>query len=190
MESSSRLHLPRLQRPNARQPEEYPEVQRPGPRGHRRNRGVSMAHRIKSFVGIFTAGWATSSCAIKSFFSEMDKWVRRRLRLLLEAMASPTHPNRQFEEAWHPRARGITHGISSKGRGSCPPVKPCIKHSRWTISRRRTGESIRYLEQAHCTETNRLVRTRMLGGVGGVPSNPAPIPIMVLWLCCVWRSNF
>jgi hypothetical protein len=33
------------------------------------------------------------------------------------------------------------------------------------------------MEQVCFQETNRLVRTRMLGGVGGVPGNRAPIPI-------------
>ena len=32
--------------------------------------------------------------------------------------------------------------------------------------------------------TNRLVRTRMLGGVGGVPGNRAPIPIFVVRRIC------
>ena len=34
------------------------------------------------------------------------------------------------------------------------------------------------MEQVCSTKTNRLVRTRTLGGVGGVPGNRAPIPIV------------
>ena len=38
-----------------------------------------------------------------------------------------------------------------------------------------------YWEQSVCIlKTNRLVRTRMLGGVGGVQHEPAPIPIRVV----------
>ena len=46
----------------------------------------------------------------------------------------------------------------------------------------RIAESLRDLEQACCQETHRLVRPRMLGGVGGAPGNRAPIPIVVIQL--------
>ena len=36
------------------------------------------------------------------------------------------------------------------------------------------------MEQACSTKANRLVRIRILGGVGGVPGNRAPIPIVLL----------
>ena len=39
------------------------------------------------------------------------------------------------------------------------------------------------MEQACFKEMNRLVRTRMLGGVGGARRKPAPIPIA--WLSSV-----
>ena len=41
----------------------------------------------------------------------------------------------------------------------------------------RTVQSRREMERACSKETNRLVRIRMLGGVGGVRSNAAPIPM-------------
>ena len=37
------------------------------------------------------------------------------------------------------------------------------------------------MEQACFKEMNRLVRTRMLGGVGGARRKPAPIPIVLLF---------
>jgi hypothetical protein len=37
------------------------------------------------------------------------------------------------------------------------------------------------MERACFQETNRLVRTRMLGGVAGVRSNAAPMPIGLLF---------
>lgn len=43
----------------------------------------------------------------------------------------------------------------------------------------RIGEFVRHLEQACSQQSNRLMRTRMLGGVGGVRRNPAPIPIIL-----------
>jgi len=45
--------------------------------------------------------------------------------------------------------------------------------------RTRTGQSRGDLAEAYCEEAKRLVRTRMLGDVGGVRRNPAPIPIIV-----------
>ena len=47
---------------------------------------------------------------------------------------------------------------------------------------RRSGfiQSVRKMEQACFKEMNRLVRTRMLGGVGGARRKPAPIPITLL----------
>ena len=76
-----RLHLPRLQRPDPRQPEEHPQVQGPRAQITRRNRGVSMSHRYQELRWYFQ-GWVGYFCLVptKSFFSEMDKWVRRRLR--------------------------------------------------------------------------------------------------------------
>ena len=38
------------------------------------------------------------------------------------------------------------------------------------------------MERACFQETNRLVRIRMLGGVGGRPGNRAPIPISLLFV--------
>ncbi len=40
------------------------------------------------------------------------------------------------------------------------------------------------MAQACFAKTNRLVRIRMLGGVGGVPGNRAPIPIDLLSHVC------
>ena len=42
-------------------------------------------------------------------------------------------------------------------------------------------QSVRKMEQACFKEMNRLVRTRMLGGVGGARRKPAPIPIVLLY---------
>ena len=44
-----------------------------------------------------------------------------------------------------------------------------------TLGRTGIAQSIRDLDEAYCKEPNRLVRTRMLGGVGGVPGQPGPL---------------
>ncbi len=61
-------------------------------------------------------------------------------------------------------------------------LRECPKHSHQQPSTvNRLGQSIRHLEQACSEEMKRLVRTRMLGVVGGVPGNRAPIPIPWFW---------
>ena len=45
-----------------------------------------------------------------------------------------------------------------------------------TLGRTGIAQSVRDLDEAYCKEPNRLVRTRMLGGVGGPRSNPGPYP--------------
>jgi len=83
----------------------------------RRNRGVSMRQRYQELRWYFQ-GWVGYFCLVPtpSFFSEMDKWVRRRLRSC-------------YWKQWRrPRARianlrkrgireheAVTHGVSSKG---------------------------------------------------------------------------
>lgn len=83
----------------------------------RRNRGVSMTSRYQELRRYFQ-GWVGyfGLVPIKSFFSELDKWVRRRLRSC------------HWKQWRHPRTRianlrklgikekeAVTHGISSKG---------------------------------------------------------------------------
>src|SRR3989304_8728208 len=98
-------------------------------------------------------------------------------------MEESTNPDREFEEAWYSgegssptrcqQQRPVGDVIEpSSARGIVGGISPGV----WT------GESIRDLEQAYCQEANRLVRTRLLGGVGGVRSNAAPIPILRCWV--------
>ena len=50
-------------------------------------------------------------------------------------------------------------------------------HDHSMVDRDRVIQSIEGMERACFQETNRLVRIRMLGGVAGVRSNAAPLPI-------------
>ena len=62
--------------------------------------------------------------------------------------------------------------IQNAGRSN-RDVKPVARRSGFI-------QSVRKMEQACFKEMNRLVRTRMLGGVGGARRKPAPIPIVLL----------
>ncbi|MFN7892122.1 MAG: hypothetical protein ACK5OC_17640, partial [Pirellula sp.] len=53
-------------------------------------------------------------------------------------------------------------------------------HDHAMVGGDRIIQSIEGMERACFQETNRLVRIRMLGGVGGVRSNAAPMPIGLL----------
>ena len=50
-------------------------------------------------------------------------------------------------------------------------------HDHAMVDEDRVIQSIESMERACFQETNRLVRIRMLGGVAGVRSNAAPMPI-------------
>ena len=80
-------------------------------------------------------------------------------------------------------AKGAMAFIQNAGR-SDRDVKPVARRSGFI-------QSVRKMEQACFKEMNRLVRTRMLGGVGGARRKPAPIPIAmlsdVLVLCYTFR---
>ena len=54
-------------------------------------------------------------------------------------------------------------------------------HDHAMVDEDRVIQSIEGMERACFQETNRLVRIRMLGGVAGVRSNAAPMPIA--WFC-------
>ena len=100
----------------------------------RRNRGVSMPHRYQELRRYFQ-GWVGYFCLvpIKSFFSELDKWVRRRLRSCYwKQWRSPRTRIANLEEARHPGARS-RHSWCQQQRpvGACRRVKQCMKHCRW-----------------------------------------------------------
>jgi RNA-directed DNA polymerase len=83
----------------------------------RRNRGVSMAHRYQELRRYFH-GWVGyfGLVPIKSFFSEMDKWVRRRLRSCYwKQWRRPHNRIANLKKLGIREHEAVTHGISSKG---------------------------------------------------------------------------
>jgi RNA-directed DNA polymerase len=83
----------------------------------RRNRGVSMPHRLRELRWYFQ-GWVGyfSLVPIKSFFSELDKWVRRRIRSCYwKQWRRPRSRIANLRKLGIREHEAITHGISSKG---------------------------------------------------------------------------
>jgi len=83
----------------------------------RRNRGVSMTHRYEELRGYFQ-GWVGyfHLVPIKSFFSELDKWVRRRIRSCYwKQWRRPRTRIVNLRKLGIREHEAVTHGISSKG---------------------------------------------------------------------------
>ena len=116
---------------------------------------------------------------IKSFFRELDKWVRRRIRSCCwKQWKNPRTRIANLKRLGVRAKEAITHGACSKG----PWVMSSSEAVHQALSNDYLSESglpslLEIWRSACCQETNRLVRTRMLGGAGGTPGNRAPIPM-------------
>jgi RNA-directed DNA polymerase len=83
----------------------------------RRNRGVSMAHRYQELSRYFR-GWVGyfGLVPIKSYFSELDKWVRRRIRCCYwKQWKNPRTRIKNLRRLGIRAFEAATHGASSKG---------------------------------------------------------------------------
>ena len=83
----------------------------------RRNRGVSMSHRYQELRRYFQ-GWVGyfGLVPIKSCFSELDKWVRRRLRCCYwKQWRGPRTRIAHLRKLGIREHEAVTHGVSSKG---------------------------------------------------------------------------
>jgi RNA-directed DNA polymerase len=83
----------------------------------RRNRGVSMRHRYQELRRYFQ-GWVGyfRVVPIKSFFGELDKWVRRRLRSCYwKQWKNPRTRIANLKCLGIREKEAVTHGVSSKG---------------------------------------------------------------------------
>ena len=95
----------------------------------------------------------------------------------LEAMAPAKNPHSETQTTWRPHRRS-----DQPRKQSQRPMAHVTKlghlhgHDNPVANRLRTIQSIKGVERACFQETNRLVRIRMLGGVGGSPGQPGPYP--------------
>jgi RNA-directed DNA polymerase len=83
----------------------------------RRNRGVSMRQRYQELRRYFQ-GWVGyfRTVPIKSFFGELDKWVRRRIRSCYwKQWKNPRTRIANLKRLGIREKEAVTHGVSSKG---------------------------------------------------------------------------
>ena len=83
----------------------------------RRNRGVSMSHRLLELRRYFQ-GWVGyfSLVPMKTYFEILDKWVRRRIRSCYwKQWRNPRTRIRNLRKLGVRRDQAVTHGFSSKG---------------------------------------------------------------------------
>ena len=136
----------------------------------RRNRGVSMRHRFTELRRYFP-GWVGyfRLVPIKTYFADLDKWVRRRIRSCYwKQWRGPRTRIAKLRKLGVKEDEAVTHGCSRKGP--------------WTMSSSRAVHEALSLDSlAHeglaslltiwqtltAKDLNRPVRTRMPGGVGG-----------------------
>jgi RNA-directed DNA polymerase len=83
----------------------------------RRNRGVSMSHRLEE-LRRYIQGWVGyfSIVPMKTYFEILDKWVRRRIRSCYwKQWRNPRTRIRNLRKLGVRRDQAVTHGFSSKG---------------------------------------------------------------------------
>ena len=83
----------------------------------RRNRGVSMSHRLLE-LRRYIQGWVGyfSLVPMKTYFEILDKWVRRRIRSCYwKHWRNPRTRIRNLRKLGFRRDQAVTHGYSSKG---------------------------------------------------------------------------
>ena len=99
----------------------------------------------------------------------------------MEELALATHQSLPSQATWR-QARGCVAAWQF-AKGSVADVPNACRsdgHDEAMVSRSRFVQSVREMERVCSQAVNRLVRTRMLGGVGGARCKPAPIPIALL----------
>ncbi len=98
--------------------------------------------------------------------------------VFLEAMAIPTHPHSETEATWCAARRSCTPWHQPQSLlASRQDVRWPHGNDQTVVVGPRTCVSQIPLERACSSATNRLVRTRMLGGVGAGRGNPSGYPI-------------
>ena len=129
--------------------------------------------------------------ATQKLLRKLDKWLRRRIRELVfgrhgacHAPGSPASSSLASNTKTH-----LDSDVPAKEPGVFPRPQVSNRGCPTNGCRTRIVQSVRKVERACSKTTNRLVRIRMLGGVGGVRRNPAPIPITLLFGVYVWHSG-
>ncbi len=149
-----------------------------------RNHGKSTHQRLQELTQ-YLRGWINyfAQEQRKSVFTELDKWLRRRLRACLwKQWRLPRTRIQKLKQLGVAPEEAYSHGNSRKGPwrlAKSLAVSMAMPVS-WLTDLGLFNLSNRWSELAP-VRRKRLVRNRMLGVVGGVRSNAALIPIG--WFC-------
>ena len=144
-----------------------------------RSRGVSMRRRLTE-LRRYLRGWIGYFGLAQQLaeFSNLDGWIRRRVRMCFwKQWRYPRTKIRKMMELGVSRKLAILHGISRKSHWRMSHPCHALRDAQQMARRTRTNFAKANLERACSTSKNRLVRTRMLGGVGAAVSNGRGYPI-------------
>ena len=135
----------------------------------RRNQGKSWAE-VRDNLRRYVIGWVNyfALADAKRKMQETDQWLRRRMRQL--AWKQWKTPRNRYEnlkrrgvaEFWAKRAGGSSLGTWRMSK--TPPVHHALSNDYW--HKVRLVSFLRQYQLRH-TSSNRRMRTRMSGGVGG-----------------------
>ena len=145
-----------------------------------------MARRYQELRWYFQ-GWVGyfRLVPIKSFYSELDKWVRRRFRSCYwKQWKNPRTRIANLKKLGIREKEAVTHGVSSKGPWVMSSSQAVHDEALSVAFLQESGLAslLEIWDKLMAKEANCLVRTRLLGGVGGVRSNAAPIPMYVAFV--------
>ena len=134
-----------------------------------RSRGISMKRRLTD-LNRYVRGWIGYFGLARQFddFADLDGWIRRRIRMCYwKQWRYPRTKVRNLVRLGVSLDMAIKHAISRKSywRMSRTPAMRYAMPNKW-LQATRTTFAKATLERACSASRNRLVRTRMLGGVG------------------------
>ena len=142
-----------------------------------RSRAVQVVDCAASAVG-----WNFVFEQRKNVLRELDKWLRLRVRACVwTTRRLPRTRGSRLKQLGVEHEDALGFGCSRKKcLKSFEELRSPTGDVQLMVSRTEIVQSVRKVERACSQTTNRLVRIRMLGGVGGVRRNPTPIPIALL----------
>ena len=136
----------------------------------RRNRGVSMSHRFTELRRYFQ-GWVGyfRLVPIKTYFAELDKWIRRRIRACYWKQWRGVRTRiANLRQLGVKEDEAVTHGCSRKGPWTLSSSKAVHEAlSLDYLAHEGLASLLTIWQTLTAKDLNRPVRTRMPGGVGG-----------------------
>ncbi len=138
-----------------------------------RSRGISWERRLEE-LNAYLRGWVNyfGLCMTKRLWSPLDEWVRRRLRMCLWKQWR-TPPRSAVARPRDATEHGVANRVERERilafvENAGDPHRPDER----VVRPPGFGAAQVCLGRSGSAATNRLVRTRMLGGVGAGGENP------------------